>query len=187
VKHHNQYFNIIYVVFILTTIFACCGKGATKPTSIETIPEPARQQSLYNSLLEISRSLVNSGELNDSLAFLILPVQASCPSCRKKTIDSIVARQHSLPARHYIIISGSAGRKELNSYFKEQEKELPIIPNHLLLDSTNQAYHHQLYTEKPTIYYAYDRKVYKKVSAIPATVKEDLREFFSNTRRNIKD
>ena len=52
----------------------------------------------------------------------------------------------------------------------------------LFLDSVNAAYKLDLYTDKPTFYYAYNKKAYKKVSAIPITVREDLREFFSGYR-----
>jgi hypothetical protein len=56
----------------------------------------------------------------------------------------------------------------------------------LILDSTNIARKLNLYDKKPTIYYTYNRKAYKKVAAIPSTVRDDLQEFFSGFRNSMK-
>jgi len=170
-------------ISILTVIVsvACGNSGQKDAASIEMIDEPAKQDSIFNNLMTVTGLLPESVQ-NDSLAFLILPVQASCPACRKKTIDSIVKHQNQLLPNHYIIISVSGGRKLVSSYFKEEKANLPEIKNKLFLDSTNVAYKRELYTDKPTFYYAHNKKVFKKVAAIPITVREDLREFFSGYR-----
>lgn len=171
---------IALAIFIIVS----CGKPRHKQQSIELITTVGKQDSIFRNLTTIANGAITAAALKDSLAFLILPVQASCPSCRKKTIDSIISRQKDLKESHFIIISASGGRKTINSYFREQDKELPAINNNLLLDSTSQAYKLDLCNDRPTIYYAYNGKVYKKVSAIPATVREDLREFFSGYRND---
>jgi hypothetical protein len=164
-------------------MFVFCGKSPHKNgSSIEMIIQTGEQETIFRNLLEIAHTVPEELR-NDSLAFLILPVQASCPACRKKTIDSIAKNKDLLLANHFIIISANGGRKTIGSYFKEENKELPVIENSLFLDSTNFAYKHNLYTDKPTIYYTSNRKAFKKVAAIPITVKEDLREFFSGYRK----
>lgn len=168
---------IVYIIIA----FACNNK---KPNSIEYITENQSQNSIFTKLVTIANPSLDAQALNDSLAFLLLPVQASCPSCRKKTIDSLMSHQNKIPGDHFVIICASAGRKTINGYFLEQDYELPEIPGKLFLDSMNLAGKSDLCRDKPTIYYAYNQKVFKKVSAVPATVREDLREFFSGVREN---
>lgn len=158
-----------------------CGKSEDTE-SIELINEPATQDSLFNKLVALTKNSISDSDRLDSLAFLILPIQASCPSCRKKVIDSIIYHKKRLPESHYIIISANSGRKVMGSFFKDQDYELPDFPGRIFLDSADLAGEYELYKEKPTIYYTLNQKAYKKVAAIPSTVKEDLREFFSGYR-----
>lgn len=173
---------------ILVLLFACfafaCSSSTSKPNSIELITQAGKQDSLFQALMAVTQNSVPATMLSDSLAFLVLPVQASCPSCRKKTIDSIVKHQTDLADNHYIIISASGGRKTIRGYFREQKYELPELPGKFFLDSNSLAYKHQLYEDKPTIYYTHSQKAYKRVAAIPATVKDDLQEFFSGHRQS---
>lgn len=176
---------ITFILIVLGII--SCGKGDKSQSSIELIASPGEQETLFRNLLAVSNNTIPEYLLNDSLAFLILPVKASCPGCRRKTIDSIVKYQDRLAPNHFIIISAKAGRKGMNGYFREQGAELPVIDRKLILDSTNQAGKHDLYNENTTIYYTYKRKVYKKVNAVPMTVKQDLQEFFSGYRTDAED
>jgi hypothetical protein len=168
------------LALILFAVGMSCGKPLKKDDSVELITSATQQDSLFHKLVTITNNTIQG--VNDSLAFLVLPVQASCPSCRKKTIDSIMKHQAHLANNHYIIISANTGRKTIGGYFREQEYQLPDIPGKLFLDSVNMAFKYNLYKDKPTIYYSYNRKAYKKVAAIPATVRDDLREFFSGHR-----
>lgn len=158
---------------------AACGKINTH-NSIELVTKLETQDSLFRNLMLVSNNTVPDNKTKDSLAFLILPIQASCPSCRNKTIDSIARHEHDLRDGHYIILSASVGRKNIGGYFIERNSQLPYMPQQLILDTTNQTYKLELVDDKPTIYYSFNSKVYKKVSAIPSTVKDDLREFFSS-------
>src|SRR5687767_12927221 len=164
---------------LLSLIVMSCGAVSKKNNSIELITEADKQDSVFNSLLVLMNNAVPEEIQRDSLAFLILPVQASCPSCRNKTIDSIVDHQNNLLKDHFIIISANGGRKTIKGYFQENDKMLPEIESKLFLDSTSLALKLDLYEKEPTMYYTYNRKAYKKVVAIPATVRDDLREFFS--------
>lgn len=94
--------------------------------------------------------------------------------------------QTNLSADHYIIISANGGRKTIRGYFQEQAYELPAITSRLFLDSNNLARQFELYEDKPMMYYTYQKKAYKKVAAIPATVRDDLREFFTGYRELTK-
>lgn len=167
--------------FLILVALVSCGKKPKKGDSIELITEVPKQDTIFKRLMIVTGSIPVSIH-RDSLAFLVLPVQASCPACRKKAIDSIIKHQNSLLPNHFIIISANGGQKLISSYFKEENAKLPQLDSTLFLDSINAAYKHDLYTDKPTIYYTYDRKAYKKVAAIPITVREDLREFFSGYR-----
>lgn len=167
-------------VVLVANLVGCGSKS--QATSIEQVTDIQAQDSIFQNLVKLTHGTIPDNTLNDSLAFLILPVQASCPSCRKKTIDSIVKHQQNLDDGRFIVISANGGRKTIGSFFKEQDERLPVIENRLFLDTINQAYKYDLYKDKPTIYYTYQQKAYKKVAAIPATVREDLREFFSGYR-----
>lgn len=173
--------NRIAQIFVVLVVIGC-GRSLKKPNSIELISDESRQDSIFSKLLVITNNVLSENIQEDSLAFLVLPVQASCPGCRNKTIDSIFEHRNSLADRHYVIISANGGRKTINGYFQENDKELPIIENRLFLDSTNLALDFNLYEKEPTIYYTVNKKAFKKVTAVPATVKDDLREFFSGTR-----
>lgn len=164
-------------ITIYIWLLVACGKSPENSVTMITIP--TQQDSLFQSLIAVTQQNLPESLFNDSLSFLILPVQASCPSCRKKTIDSIMKYQHSLAADHYIIISANGGRKLIRSFFREQNYELPSNEKNIFLDSNNLAYKYKLYENKPTMYYTYEKKAYKKVSSVPATVKNDLHDFFS--------
>jgi hypothetical protein len=173
--------NIACIIFI-TLCFVACKSNESAPSSVDFIVGTANQNSLFQDLLIVTDNKIPEQQLNDSLAFLVLPVQASCPSCRKKTIDSILKYQDRMPHNRFVIISAKAGIKKISSYFREEHAELPVLDNRLFLDTNNQAGKLKLYDEKPTMYYTHNQKVYKRVGAVPMTVKQDLQEFFSGYR-----
>jgi|GEM_PF-1345308 len=169
-----------YIVLLIAICsFLACNESIKKPENTEFISDTVTQAAVFNDLIKLTNNSIEEINLKDSMAFLILPVKLSCPACRKKTIDSIVKHQNNMPDRHIVIISAAEGIKNIRSYFEEQHKELPVIKNQLFLDSTHQAYKYKLVKENPVIFYALHQKVYKKVLAIPATVKDDLCDFFS--------
>jgi hypothetical protein len=178
---------LIYILAFIVLMSACERKNKQLESAIEHITSPGRQDSLFNSLVTVTNNGVPANKLKDSLSFLILPIYASCPACRKKTIDSIIKHQDDLMNGRLIIISVKGGRKTISGFFREEGSEIPEINNRLFLDSTNQAFQYDLYDKNPVIYYCYNQKVYKKIIAIPATVKEDLREFFSGHRKKMKN
>lgn len=172
----------ITITCLIALVLAACANTTDHPDSTVKITRSGQQDSLFQNLMATSGNTIPPTARNDSLAFLVLPVQASCPSCRDKTIDSIMKHQASLRANHFIILSASGGRKTINSYFRERNVEIPDLGARLILDSTNQANQYDLYKDNPAIYYSVNSKVYKKVLAIPVTVKQDLQEFFSGWR-----
>jgi hypothetical protein len=178
----NKSFRFFLSILLLSQIVSCKSFDK-KPDSAELISDPLAQDSVFKQLLYITRNNISDSDLKDSLAFLVLPLQASCPSCRKKTIDSIIQHKDNLKKHHFIILSASAGIKKINSYFLEQGKELPDFKGQFFIDSANLAYKYNLFKDNPAFYYAYKQKVYKKVSAIPATIRDDLSEFFSGKKQ----
>lgn len=165
---------------ILISVLAC--KEKAKETSIEIIKSEDIQRIYFDGLMSVTNQTIPQLTRQDSLAFLVLPLEASCPSCRKKTIDSILKHKSDLRDKHYIVLSINGSIKTINGYFEDRKGQLPQIRNKLFLDSVNNAFFLKLYDMKPTMYYTYQGKAYKKVAAIPTTVKEDLREFFSGSR-----
>lgn len=164
-------------------IIASCGKSGNRHQEVvEEISSAGKQDSVFQGLLASTHFGIPEDKLSDSLVFLLLPVRASCPACRRKAVDSIVKHQNKLLDGHYIIISANGGRKTIGSYFKERKSEIPDMPNLLFLDSTNEAHKHKLFKDNPAIYFTHNKKAYKKITAIPATVKQDLQEFFSGYR-----
>lgn len=171
----------LLIIYLAISFIACRGE---KKKSVEIISQFDQQDALFKSLATIANGVLTGNEFKDSLAFLVLPLEASCPSCRNKTIDSILKYQQNLARNHYIILSGKVGRKYMRSYFRERKGDLPDMPGQLIIDSTNQADQHKLYKNNPAIYYAFNQKVYKKVLALPLTVKQDLHEYFSGRRND---
>lgn len=174
----NNIIKLITGFILIMTLFAC-GRQKKSIEAVEMISDDTQQAAIFRSLVQLTNNVIPEQSWKDSLAFLILPVQASCPSCRNKTIDSIVKHQASLVDRHFIVISADGGKKAIGSFFRERDAELPAIENRLFLDSTNQAFQYGLYDNKPTIYYTSNGKAYKKVASLPETVKGDLHQFFS--------
>jgi hypothetical protein len=164
---------------ILIVLFSCVDK---KVTSVELNIPANQKESLYKDLTSLATA--ESALQKDSLAFLVLPLEASCPACRDKTIDSILKHKDNLLSNHFIILSGKLGWKSMNAYFRKQEGLLPVMPGRVFIDSTDRAGQYSLYKNNPAIYYAANQKVYKKVLALPFTVKQDLQEFFSGRREN---
>ncbi len=170
---------IILSVYILLT--ACHASVKQEPRDT-TITVPSRQESLYRDLNQL---LPDSLLYGDSVAVMILPMEASCPSCRDKAIDSIVYFRKKLLPRHEIILSANGGRKMMRSYFKSAGyKSIPNVTRGLHFDSTNMAGRLELYSNNPVFYFLAGGKVYRKIDGWPHTIKGDLQEFFRGYRLN---
>lgn len=178
-KKNNIIQGILGALLILL-LSACGAKKAERQNNVEMISDGVKQELIFRSLVQLTNNTLSEDARNDSLAFLILPMEASCPECRTKVIDSLVDHQTELIDGRFIIISANAGRKTISSFFREQNKELPIIENRLFIDSTNQGLAFGLFETNPTIYYTNNGKAYKKVNSLPSTVREDLHSFFSD-------
>ena len=176
----------VFCSLCILSFYSCEYFTNNKQESIQLIVDSKQQDETFKELMSITNNSISAAMRKDSLAFLILPVQASCPACRNKTIDSITKYENHLAEGHFIIISANGGYKTISGYFQENDKVLPRIEDKLFLDSINLAHKYKLYDKKPTIYYTYNQKAYKMVAAIPSTVRIDLQEFFSGFRDNAK-
>lgn len=180
----NRAIKILAMIFFLITNYPFIGCDYNRASRKEDqyFTNQLQRDSVFKIIDEFSRQIGIQLLATDSLGILILPVQASCPSCRKKAIDSISANKDNLGGNSIIIISASGGKKLIGSYFSEQGLVLPMIPGKLFLDTTNLANRHKLYDGKPTFYYLANKEVFKKVASVPKTVKEDLRYFFNSQK-----
>lgn len=167
---------IVTVIMLLVT--ACSDKHVNSTEQL--ISDPVMQDSLFRKLISLTDHSINDERLRDSLVFLILPVQASCPACRDKAIDSIDKHKLSIAQGHFIVISGK-GRRTISSYFADRDKELPTTSERIYLDTVDHTFRYDLATTNPVIYYTFNRKVLFKVSCLPGTIKSDLRKFFSKS------
>jgi hypothetical protein len=171
----------ILAIILCLGITSCNHKKSIKHqkrVSLELVTRPGEQDSIYLGLMQVTNSsLTNEINSQDTFAFFILPLQSVCPACRRTAIKGIAAYDNRLPIRHYIIISANGGRKTINGFFRSENRKLPTNGN-VFLDSTNLAGKLNLYNGKPTIYYVFNKKPYKRVAAVPHTIKKDLKEFF---------
>src|SRR5690349_11049004 len=114
----HSYIKAIKVFFCALCILSChsCEYFSKKPESIRLIVDARQQDETFKELMSLTGNSISSAMRKDSLAFLILPVQASCPACRNKTIDSITKYENNLAEGHYIIISANGGYKTIRGY-----------------------------------------------------------------------
>lgn len=177
----------LYCILSLTILFLIfsCSENTTSERksqiSGEMITDDKLQDSLFKQLMILTNNSIPNEFIQDSLSFLILPLHASCPSCRNKTIDSIIRYQRRLSKDQFLIISCNAGIKVMKRYFSDHERNMPVLTNQMYLDSLNQASKFDLFNANPSFYYTANSKVYKRVLAFPSTIKQDLHDFFSGS------
>lgn len=165
--------NIIF--FVALILFSC--RNEKKVTHTEVILDSNVQVHIFKKIDSLLEGIPQV-KAQDSLAFLILPINASCPYCKKKTIEKIAKKHKNIDTSHYIIISANKGLKTIAALFREQGYDLPITSSNIRIDSTNKASEYALCADKPTFYYSTKGKIYKKVASIPYSVKDDLADFF---------
>lgn len=162
---------------ILIFIGACKTKSKVKNPNIEVITDTSVQDSLFRQLSSLAGISIEKSQLGDSLAFFVMPIEATCPSCRKKAVDSISKHQSHLDRRRFIILSGM-GADIIFSYFTERGHKLPVSTQNIVIDSTNEAFVRDLVYTTPVIFYSYNHRVYQKVYCVPNNIKLALHEFF---------
>src|SRR5687768_4161950 len=120
-----------FIIYTALFLVACNSKAPLAPRDT-IIQRPEQQASLYRQLAQIVPTELPPG---DSLSFLVLPLDAACPSCRDKTLDSIYKFRKRIPPNHYIILSFRGGKKHLKQYFKNAgHSKIPEIPGVLFID-----------------------------------------------------
>lgn len=168
------------LILALFFFVQCTSSNHEKKNTQQPISDQ-KQAEIFLHLANLTGKDTALNTSEDTLAFLILPLDASCSSCRDKTIDSIIKRADSLNPNHHIIVSTEKGIKNTINYFEKDGFNFPIYNEHVFLDSNNIAFRKGLYIDNPAMYYAAKGKVYKSVLSHPSTIKQDLREFFSGT------
>lgn len=167
------------ICFITLLIFLSCNNSEKKNNNHVLLNNEQEERTYFSKIISVGNLESElSNQVSDSLSILVLPLEASCPSCRNKTIDSIMSYAGKLNDHSVVILTAKAGIKNMNAFFRERGYEsIPLENKKIVLDSTNQA--NGLYKNNTTIYYTSQRKVYRIVSSMPATIKNDLHEFFS--------
>src|SRR6187399_2452352 len=97
-----------FLFFCLINYFFSCKEQPKVNDTKKVIFDIQEQDSIFTNISLVVGDNLDPAKYNDSLAFLILPVQASCPACRVKTIDSIISHKDDLRKNHYIIISSNS-------------------------------------------------------------------------------
>lgn len=183
IKHHNMKylsFKLKTILLISLIIFSACNSKEKKKKSEKFIVDEVMKDTLFNKLTRLVNLRDTTIDLNDSLSFLILPINASCPYCRAKVVESLDKNLMMLDKKHFIIISANSSKKRIKAFFNELAIDYIDIEKKLILDTTNICFKQDLAYDKPTIYYAYKSKVYKKVASVPHTIKKDLESFYFN-------
>jgi hypothetical protein len=179
-----MYCHKYFISFLIICLFNFCygvesknGKTKGAKPNGEIITDFFLQDSLFRNLEQITQNAMPSNIKLDSVAFLILPVEASCPSCRNKAIDSIAKHIDNLDEKHIIIIQGD-GIKSISGYFEIRHKRLPIKKN-VFYDSLGITLQTKMTDRNPAIYYSSKAKVFRKINCMPSSIKEDLKGFFA--------
>jgi hypothetical protein len=169
----------IWMLFLLVSFCSCDtpmeGKEK-KDDSSSMVANPHLQETLFQALEMAVGRREPAPRWEDSLQILILPTEASCPACRKKTINSIAHYGAGLDKHQFIILEGK-GRKSISGYFVMQGKSIPVSEQ-ILLDTLGIVTKNALTEKNPATYYAAHRKVYRQVLCTPATIKHELIKFF---------
>lgn len=174
----------LYIYMYLSAILltaACKEKSGSKPESNFSIVRKSEQDSIFAQLMALTEHSISPEKANDSLSFLILPLQVSCPSCRDKTIDSIIHYGSRINSRQFIILSAGNGKKTIRTFFTNKNYSIPEIKGQIFIDSIDLAGKFGLYDNNPSIYYTTQGQPYKKVLSLPATIKKDLHVFFKKS------
>jgi len=163
---------ITFFSLILICLFGCSSQQNKNKTLEDNLPA-ARQPNAFDSL----QSVLQLPQLNrsDSVKILILPIDVSCPACRDKAIKSIADNSSRISDNRIVIIAGS-GRKNINFFFKELDKELPA---NVLIDSSGKSINAQIATSNPVFIRTYDHRLLSRAESDPGTIKEYLQSFFN--------
>ncbi|WP_276483741.1 hypothetical protein [Paraflavitalea pollutisoli] len=162
-----------YYLLILMAIIA--GSCKDKDGNIEMEAIVAGQQiPIYAKLTTLFGSIPS----NDSLSVLILPIDITCPSCRKKILVGFMKHKDHLKTNHYIIIAGNGGKKHIDGYFQEHKLRLPTGIKRLALDTIGLMKNNALFDDEPVIYYGTNQKITAKSRVYPDNVKQQLQSFF---------
>lgn len=170
---------VLPIVLMMFLLMISCNKKTTLKNSSQPIFRKSQQDSIFTQLMALTGNKIDTLKRLDSLSFLIIPLMHSCPSCRDKALDSIIKYRKKIGEHQYIILSANGGIKTMRTYFTDRKRKMPVINDHLFLDSINKAIEFGLYENNPSLYYTVNGMAYWKVLTLPATIKEDLHIFFS--------
>lgn len=174
----------IMLVIDITFLFSCADSDATKeiyPADDSEIMGDRNENEIdsmaFDKLVGLTDTAIAYNKLNDSLAFLIIPLDAVCPHCRDKAIKALLAHKEGLSEDHYVIITASS-YKGIRAFFTERKQSTPEEKGSIFLDGESEAFKNNLIFMHPTVYYAHNKEVYKKVVSYPTNIDKTLEDFF---------
>lgn len=175
----NKFFKeleVVAIIFLLAIFFYSCSSTPSVNRNLAIVSQ-SEQDSIFQQLIQLTAGQV--AYRKDSLSFLIIPLQNSCPPCLKKTLDSLEKHKNHLLDNQFVILSARGGTKTMSALFKKNKQQLPINVPQIVYDSMDLGNRLNIYRDNPAIYYTANRKAYKKVLANSSTIKEDLYQFFN--------
>jgi hypothetical protein len=154
-------------------IYTACQE---KPTGHETFGETisTNGSEIFNKLVNIMGPNTTVAN-NDSLSFLIIPIDMTCESCRDKSIAKVDSLKNQLAPNKFVIISAS-DPKEIKAYFKNSN--IQITSRNVIIDTSNMALKSDLIYAQPTIYFSHLKSAYKKIKITPVNINKALDTFF---------
>lgn len=130
---------INFLIAIILPVLFSCRSEPQRPIASSSSPIPLNeQQIIFSKLMDVINDSTKS-QYKDSLAILIIPIDASCPFCRDRCIDYLNKYLNQLPNNHIAIITGN-GMKAIHSYFSSKNKRVPSKDRQVYFDGTNSAY-----------------------------------------------
>jgi len=160
--------------------FSCQENGGPVIKSDPLSEEQAVSQ--FKTITDLINRKPQSLPQSDSLSVLIIPIDASCNSCRDYSIDALMKNKDKLNSSRKVIISAT-NDKIIKNYLIENHITLPDNSN-LSLDDSSYAFKTGLIFEHPAAFYISHKKVYSKVDITPNNIKNSINTFFNLKNMN---
>lgn len=164
---------LFLISLFLLFVVACGGKqGKLDRTAEEVVGGGISASKIYGltCLKKLNRP-------KDSLILFLLPLERSCATCRKKSIDSLAINHFKLTDNKIFIVSASSYKK-IQFFFQLQEKVLPDN-RYVIIDSSNELLKNGLIHANPRIYILNQERIVEQISCHPKTIKSNLHNFFN--------
>ena len=174
------------LILAICILFCKCGSNSIRTNSSKVQEDGETMSGIksdiidslsFQRLISLTDSSNRDITLSDSLAFLIIPLDAVCPHCRDRAIKALIENRNRIPKEHYIIIS-AASHKGIKAFFAERNQENPEMKGKVFLDGESEAFKSNLIFMHPTVYYTHNKQIVKKIISYPTNIDKVLEDFF---------